>query len=176
MTTISSHRPEKVCKTLITTSPNSDLHAEDGKICIWRVPDSTFSRWGGEKWAPQQSDDFDPLVRIDGSARKIGQVLFNPSAQNVLASASADHTIKLWDITNTDTGAASVLYGHTDGIQSISWSPDGSLLATTARDRKIRLFDPRLPESSSCVIEKESHGGIKGARVCWLGESVNATA
>lgn len=138
---------------------------------LWHVIDDTFATWGGEKWAPQPSDDFDPVLRIDASARKVGQVLFNPSAANVLASASADHTIKLWDINNTDSGAAAILTGHTDGIQSIAWSPDGSLLATTARDRKIRMFDPRLPASSSCVLEKESHGGIKGARVCWLGST-----
>ena len=32
------------------------------------------------------------------SCRKVGHVLFNPAAENVLASASGDYTIKIWDL------------------------------------------------------------------------------
>jgi coronin-1B/1C/6 len=149
-------------------SPHNDSivasGGEDGKVCIWQVEPSVFEGWGQEYWDPQ---DFDPVARIDASPRKIGQVMFHPSASHVLASASGEHTVKLWDLANPES-PRSVLGGHGDAIQSISFNPSGSLLATTCRDRKLRLFDPRA--GGEAVRITDGHGGIKGARVVWMGD------
>jgi coronin-1B/1C/6 len=149
-------------------SPHNDSivasGGEDGKVMIWKVEASSFEGWGQEHWEPK---DFDPVARIDGSPRKIGQVLFHPTAAHVLASASGEHTVKLWDLANTEE-ARSVLGGHGDAIQSIAFSPTGTLLATTCRDRKLRLFDPRA--GGDAVRITDGHGGIKGARVTWMGD------
>ncbi|GLB41455.1 putative WD repeat coronin family protein [Lyophyllum shimeji] len=149
-------------------SPHNDAivasGGEDGKVMIWKVEASAFEGWGSEGWVPQ---DFDPVARIDGSPRKIGQVLFHPTASNVLASASGEHTIKLWDLANTEE-ARSVLVGHGDAIQSMAFNPTGTLLATTCRDRKLRLFDPRTGGEAVRVVD--GHGGIKGSRVAWMAD------
>jgi coronin-1B/1C/6 len=73
--------------------------------------------------------------------RKVGHVLFHPTADNVLASSSADLTVKLWDIENGKE--VQELTGHNDLIQSITYNWNGSLLATTCRDKKVRVFDIR---------------------------------
>ncbi|KAI9440986.1 microtubule binding protein [Lactarius indigo] len=101
-----------------------------------------------------------PCSAIDASPRKVGQVLWHPAAQHVLASALGDHTVKLWDLGAPESPRA-VLQGHGDTIQSIAFSPTGQLLATTSRDRKLRLFDPRA--GGDAVRVGEGHGGIKGA-------------
>jgi len=45
---------------------------------------------------------------------------------------------------NTSTGdRLSVIDAHPDTIFSISWNLDGSLFATTCKDKKIRVVDPR---------------------------------
>ena len=137
---------------------------EDGKIMIWKVEASAFDGWGQEHWVPQ---DFDPVSRIDGSARRIGQVLFHPTAEHVLAAASGDHVVKLWDLGSPES-PKSTLGGHGDAIQSLTFNPVGNVLVTTCRDRKIRLFDPRA--GGDPVRIAEGHGGIKGARVVWMGE------
>jgi WD40 repeat protein len=36
-----------------------------------------------------------------------------------------------------------VIAVHSDTIFSISWNRDGSLFATTCKDKKIRIIDPR---------------------------------
>ncbi|GBE89403.1 Coronin-like protein [Sparassis crispa] len=126
---------------------------EDGKVMIWKVEDSVFEGWGQEHWEPQ---DFDPVARLDVSPRRVGQVLFHPTANNVLASTTGDHIVKLWDLENPEN-PRSVLSGHGDAIQSLAFNPAGNLLVTTCRDRKLRLFDPRA-------------GGEAGARVTWMGE------
>ncbi|KAG5641190.1 hypothetical protein DXG03_005790 [Asterophora parasitica] len=149
-------------------SPHNDSvvasGGEDGKVLIWKVDAAAFEGWGSEGWVPQ---DFDPVARIDGSARKIGQVLFHPTAANVLASASGEHTVRLWDLANTED-PRSVLVGHGDAIQSIAFNPTGTLLATTCRDRKLRIFDPRSGGEAVRVVD--GHGGIKGSRVAWMGD------
>ncbi|KAI0924162.1 hypothetical protein AcW1_006353 [Taiwanofungus camphoratus] len=140
---------------------------DDGKVMIWKVDSTTFEGWGQEHWEPE---DFDPVARIDVSPRRVGQVLFHPTANNVLASTTGDHVVKLWDLANPEN-PKSVLSGHGDAIQSMAFNPSGNLLVTTCRDRKIRLFDPRV--SGEAVRITEGHGGIKGARVVWLGEKDN---
>ncbi|KAK0224493.1 hypothetical protein EDD85DRAFT_859442 [Armillaria nabsnona] len=137
---------------------------EDGKVMIWKVSPDVFEGWGAEGWVPK---DFDPVWRIDASPRKVGQVLFHPTAENVLASASGEHLVKLWDLARTEDPQL-VLSGHTDTIQSIAFSPTGTLLATTCRDRKLRLFDSRT--GGDAVRAVDGHGGIKGTRVTWMGD------
>ncbi|KAL0573399.1 Coronin-like protein crn1 [Marasmius crinis-equi] len=149
-------------------SPHNDSlvasGGEDGKVMIWKVESSAFEGWGQEGYIPK---DFDPVWRVDGSPRKIGQVLFHPTASNVLASASGEHTVKLWDLAQTES-PRSVLSGHGDAIQSLAFNSTGTLLATTCRDRKLRIFDPRA--GGEAVSITDGHGGIKGARVVWMGD------
>ncbi|KAH9956997.1 microtubule binding protein [Russula dissimulans] len=149
-------------------SPHSDSivasGGEDGNVLIWQVDAGAFEDWGADGWVPV---DFSPVLRIDASPRKVGQVLWHPAAQHVLASGVGDHTVKLWDLGAPETPRA-VLAGHSDTIQSLAFSSTGQLLVTTSRDRKLRVFDPRT--GGEAVRVGEGHGGIKGARVVWMGD------
>ncbi|KAH7098540.1 microtubule binding protein [Auriculariales sp. MPI-PUGE-AT-0066] len=138
---------------------------EDGNILIWKVENSQFDGWGLEKWEPV---DFEPVARIAASPKRIGQLLFHPAASHVLASATGDHTVKLWDLERADDPRIT-LSGHGDTIQSMDWNWAGTLLVTTSRDRKIRIFDPRA--SPEAVRVGEGHAGIKSARAVWLGQT-----
>jgi coronin-1B/1C/6 len=96
--------------------------------------------------------------------RKVGQVLFNPAAENILASASGDYTIKLWDI---GTGKSNLTLKHGDIVQSLSWSANGTMLVTTSRDKKLRIWDVRQEKPAHAVA---GHNGAKNSRVVWMGE------
>lgn len=104
---------------------------------------------------------------MDVSPKKVGQVLWHPTAANVLATASGEHLVKLWDLADLSR-SRSTLNGHGDTIQSLTFNAIGTILATTCRDKKLRLFDPRT--GADPVRVTEGHGGIKGARVVWMGE------
>jgi len=96
--------------------------------------------------------------------RKVGHVLFNPSAQNVLASSSGDYTVKLWDV---ESGTSKLTLAHKDIVQSLSWSANGSLLVTTCRDKKLRIWDVRQEKPA---MEAAGHSGAKNSRAVWMGE------
>jgi WD40 repeat protein len=68
-------------------------------------------------------------------------VAFSPDGC-LLASASSDFTVRLWDVMNRE--AVQVLQGHEDGVWSVSFSPDGQLLASGSWDRTVRLWS--VPE------------------------------
>jgi coronin-1B/1C/6 len=96
--------------------------------------------------------------------RKVGHVLFNPAAENILASSSGDMTVKLWDVS---TGQASFTLKHSEIVQSMSWSANGSMLVTTSRDKKLRVWDVR---QENAVHEYAGHEGAKNSRAVWMGE------
>ncbi|KYN20501.1 Coronin-7 [Trachymyrmex cornetzi] len=130
---------------------------DDGIIRLWEIPESGLAEPTNE-----------PKYTIEAHTDKIYLIKFHPLASNVLASASYDMTVKIWDLSllsSTEANAKITLIGHTDQIFSLAWSPCGQYLASTCKDGKLRIYKPR----SSDVPVKEGKGpvGTRGARVIW---------
>ncbi|KAI1801624.1 DUF1900-domain-containing protein [Daldinia bambusicola] len=133
--------------------------SEDGKIMIWEVPQGFTLFTDAE-----EPTDVAPVSKLTGHTRKVGQVLFNPAAENILASASGDFSIKIWDV---GTGSAVHALKHPDIVQSLSWNANGTMLVTTSRDKKLRVWDVRQERPTH---EGPGHEGAKNSRTVWLGE------
>ncbi|KAJ5499373.1 Coronin [Penicillium expansum] len=143
---------------------NDDLIAsgsDDGKVFLWRVPENFTVRPEADA---DDIKDLAPIGKLSGHPKKIGHVLFNPAAENVLATASGDYTVKIWDI---EAGAPKLTLNIGDIVQSQSWSANGSLLVTTSRDKKLRIWDVRQERPAH---ETNGHTGAKNSRAVWLGE------
>jgi WD40 repeat protein len=67
------------------------------------------------------------------------RVRFSPDGR-MLATASDDKTVRLWDVTSHKMIA--MLTGHTREVTAVTFSPDGRTLVTTSRDGTIRFWDP----------------------------------
>ena len=85
----------------------------------------------------------------------------------VLATGSADHTVKLWDI---DSGEEKMTLDCKDNLQDMQWSYAGDMMAVSCKDKMMRIFDPR---TNAIVQECKPHEGSKCFKTCWLGKSNN---
>ncbi|KAK0531817.1 Coronin-like protein crn1 [Tilletia horrida] len=142
--------------------------SDDGTMGVFQIADDAFDILDlseKEKERIGGLQDFSPVRKLAGGGRKIGQVVFHPTASNVLAAASGDHVIKLWDVEAAQPRVT--LSGFADTIQDISFDWTGSTLVATCRDRKLRTFDTR--QGGEAVQVVDGHGGIKGSRAAWCG-------
>ncbi len=118
----------------ISFSPNSQVIAsggDDGTIGLWNI--RNINRDTGKQ---PQSTLFEPEV-IAAHKDRVTSTDFHPKGE-ILASASADGTTKLW---NLEGELLAVLEGHNDRVLSVAFSPDGQSLATGGDESVARLWN-----------------------------------
>ncbi|XP_065580906.1 coronin-2B-like isoform X1 [Artemia franciscana] len=129
--------------------------SEDTTIKIWYIPDNGLN-----------ANLKDWLVDLHGHRRRVAYLEWHPTAENILASAGLDHLIIIWNISHGE--AVTVIDSHHDVIYSMSFNREGNLLATTCKDKKLRILDPR---SGKTVSEGSCHVGSRATKVLYLGDS-----
>lgn len=130
--------------------------SEDLTIKVWGIPPDGLTETITE-----------PLVDLHGHGRKVTLLRFHPTANNVLGSIGGDFAVKVWDI---EKGSEiSTMHVHDQLIQDLVWDFEGKLWATTSKDKRVRLGDPRLGEVVTEI--KEAHQGAKSAKLAFLGDS-----
>lgn len=95
----------------------------------------------------------------------------NPNANLILASASFDSTVRLWDV---ERGTCKhTLTKHQEPVYSVAFSPDGKFLASGSFDKCVHIW---CVQSGQLVHSYKGTGGI--FEVCWnsRGDKVGASA
>jgi coronin-1B/1C/6 len=140
--------------------------SEDSSIKLWSIPDD---------WEPTNVDGIakkgnnltDSLLDLEGHAKKVNLIRFHPTAANTLLSASADHTVKVWDI---ESSSAVSTYGNLNDLtQDIIWDLRGDQIATSNKDKCIRFIDPRTAAESGKIVD--AHEGAKSMKLQYMGDS-----
>lgn len=142
---------------------NDDVIAsasEDCTVKVWQIPEGGLSQNLAE-----------PVVDLVAHQRRVGLVVWHPTALNILLSAGSDNKIFIWDC------GSGQLITEIDSLPDIplsaSWSYDGSKVVTSCKDKKIRIFDPRTGE---IVKEITGHEGSKPTQVIYLkGDKIFST-
>jgi WD40 repeat protein len=128
-------------------SPNRNILASgswDNTIKLWQVNKGKLIRTLTSHTSWVNSLAFSPVLLNSPDEGELGLQISYPSMNSehttgILASASADSTIKLWEVsTGRNIGTFT---DHSDSVWSVAFSPDGKTLASGSSDSTIMVWD-----------------------------------
>ncbi|KAL5698813.1 hypothetical protein ACHQM5_029800 [Ranunculus cassubicifolius] len=101
---------------------------------------------------------------------KIYTIDFNPVNTYVMATSSADKTVRIWDLRQMGSKGPKCLkfHQHKTAVHSAYFSPSGKSLATTSLDNHVGIFSGVDLENAS-IIYHNNHTGkwISSFRAIW---------
>ncbi|GHJ86093.1 hypothetical protein NliqN6_2495 [Naganishia liquefaciens] len=91
---------------------------------------------------------------LPGHRGPISKVTFHP-VWNVLASASEDASIKIWD---WEAGECErTLKGHTKAVMDVDFDPKGDLLVSCSNDMSIKIWDTQNSYKNTKTLQGHDH-------------------
>ncbi|XP_065841761.1 coronin-1A-like [Oscarella lobularis] len=127
--------------------------SEDCVVKLWQIPDEGVTETMTESVADLQAHQ-----------RKVTHLNWHPTAEFLLASGAADGMAMLWNVAQEEVITE---FEHPDNILSMSWSLHGDYLATTCKDKRIRVWDPR---KGGDAVSFPGHEGSKASHVVYLND------
>lgn len=133
--------------------------SEDSTVKIWEIPPHGVMRTITSPWK-----------ELQGHSRRVNLIEWHPTANNILFSSAYDYQIMIWNLDCPETvikNPLRTISNHPDVVLSMSFNTDGTLLATSCKDRKVRLMEARsgnLLQEGSCKTHKASKALILGNR------------
>ncbi|KAM6904962.1 coronin-7-like isoform 1-T1 [Xenentodon cancila] len=131
----------------------------DETVKLWRLCD------------PEQEQPNSPEMTLNPGQGRLELVHFHPSSSGLLAVGTSKSPL-IWDSSRKDAPLAA-LEQHGDQLQSLSWKQDGSLLASSCKDKMLRVFDPRAQLTP--VQSAKSLQSNKDSRILWAKDDLLLT-
>ena len=94
--------------------------------------------------------------------KKTPFVTFNPLASDVICSAAFNGELHVWNALKAETYCE---LNSEDTPTWVSWSPNGSLLGSTTKNKFMYVFDPR---SKKMLLKHQINEGFQSAKFAWL--------
>lgn len=151
-----------VCLEWLGLNPGSIVgeNAASGNFAIVGSMSSEIEIWDLNSFEP--SEPFSLLAGKNGHQDAVTGLNLHPIRKNVLASSSADHTVKIWDL---EKRANIFTYAdNKDKVHGVSWDPtQESALISFSMDGSIKHFDAR-DENSVRKIQIKNKSEIEPSR------------
>jgi len=126
----------------------------EGIVKVWTLPNKPTK------------DLTDCEIELECSGKVLG-TLFHPLVPDVLLTYSAGYSavdMRLWDLTEKKEKVLIEAHGEAV-IWGVTWNHNGSLIATIAKDHRVRIIDPR---QNKVVSEFEVSQGSRESTVYFL--------
>jgi WD40 repeat protein len=117
--------------------------SNDGKLVASACANGEIKIWDASSRPPKL------ICALEGHSSRVNDLDWSPCHQ-LLASASYDKTIRVWDISGTPQEKF-CLTGHTDSVDAVVWSSDGTMLATSSPD-SVKVWHTTETPSEMCTL------------------------
>jgi len=114
---------------LVVDSTRSCAYSPDGNSIALGLGGGDISVYSTSNW--------ERTLTLKGHLSYVKRVVYSPTGEKI-ASASADETMRLWDMA---TGSQLHVLNHASDFFGLAYSPKGDLIASGAADRTVRLWN-----------------------------------
>lgn len=153
-----------VSKVMLGRSSVTEMEHNPFYACVCAISSDDGSLYFGK----QIEGQFSLLKTLKAADRRIASINWHPCADFLLAVASSDSTLQIWDIQQS----ASCLNIPINTPWSLVWSQDGRSIVLTEKDKSMSIVDPRAGAVSWKVGDVFS--STKILRALWLSDETVA--
>lgn len=125
--------------------------SDDATVRLWEIPQGGVTEEG---IVEQQ--------KFTGHSKKVGLLSWNPTVSEIIATGSFDNSINIWNICNGQSYHR-VQFG--DGVHSLDWNHNGSLVGLTTKEKLVYVVDPR---GEKMQMSCKAHDSGKTQKMGWL--------
>uniref|UniRef100_A0A3Q4BAQ6 Coronin n=1 Tax=Mola mola TaxID=94237 RepID=A0A3Q4BAQ6_MOLML len=104
---------------------------------------------------------------LTGHTRRVGLIEWHPTAENLLLSSAYDYKVRYYFLAFKSVVLMPIYHRYPSEalLLSVSFNSDGSRLAVTSKDRRVRVLDPR----TGTILQVSSSKSHRANKVLYIG-------
>jgi WD40 repeat protein len=159
------------------TGIQKSTHSHDLSSVAWNKDGSKLATGGWDKavriWTVGSAGTFKCEWTLSGHNDPVRSVCFSPCGTKIVSGGGCgqtgggneDFSIRIWDA-ETGTQIGSPLTGHSCPVLSVAWNNDGSKLASSSKDRTVKIWAVGSAGTFECQSTLRGHKNLV-ASVCF---------